>query len=75
MLVHGTGSYADIWSPVLDEIARSYRVIAYDRRGFACSSPAPRGGLAEHAVTAAALLNALGASPATVTVATAGSES
>ncbi len=66
LLVHGTGTYADIWSPVLDGLARAYRVIAYDRRGFARSSPAPRGGLAEHARDAAALLDALGASPATV---------
>jgi pimeloyl-ACP methyl ester carboxylesterase len=66
LLVHGTGSYADLWSPVLDGLARAYRVIAYDRRGFARSSPTPGGGLAEHARDAAALLNALGASPATV---------
>lgn len=62
----GPGAYADIWSPVLDGLARTYRVIAYDRRGFARSSPAPRGGLPEHARDAAALLKALGASPATV---------
>jgi len=66
LLVHGTGSYADLWSPVLDGLARAYRVIAYDRRGFARSSSTPGGGLAEHARDAAALLNALGASPATV---------
>jgi pimeloyl-ACP methyl ester carboxylesterase len=66
LLVHGTGTYADIWSPVLDGLARAHRVIAYDRRGFARSSSAPGGGLAEHARDAAALLNALGASPATV---------
>jgi pimeloyl-ACP methyl ester carboxylesterase len=66
LLVHGTGTYADIWSPVLDGLAREYRVIAYDRRGFARSSPSPGGGFAEHARDAAALLDALGASPATV---------
>jgi pimeloyl-ACP methyl ester carboxylesterase len=66
LLVHGTGAYADIWSPVLDGLARTYRVIAYDRRGFARSSPAPGGGLAQHARDAAALLDALDASPATV---------
>jgi pimeloyl-ACP methyl ester carboxylesterase len=66
LLVHGTGTYAEIWSPVLDGLARSYRVIAYDRRGFARSSPAPDGGLVEHARDAVGLLNALGASPATV---------
>jgi len=66
LLVHGTGSYADVWSPVLDRLARTYRVIAYDRRGFARSSAAPRGGLADQARDAAELLDALGASPATV---------
>jgi pimeloyl-ACP methyl ester carboxylesterase len=66
LLVHGTGAYADVWSPVLDGLARSYRVIAYDRRGFARSSSAPRGRLADHGRDAAALLDALGASPATV---------
>ena len=66
LLIHGTGSYADVFSPVLDGLARSHRVIAYDRRGFAGSSSAPDGGLAEHARDAAALLGALNASPATV---------
>jgi pimeloyl-ACP methyl ester carboxylesterase len=66
LLVHGTGTYADVWSPVLDGLAGAYRVIAYDRRGFARSSPTPGGGLAEHARDAAALLDALSASPATV---------
>jgi 3-oxoadipate enol-lactonase len=66
LLVHGTGTYAGIWSEVIDGLARSYRVIAYDRRGFARSSPTRDGGLAEHARDAAALLDALGASPATV---------
>jgi pimeloyl-ACP methyl ester carboxylesterase len=46
--------------------SRAHRVIAYDRRGFARSSPGAGGGLAEHARDAAELLNALGASPATV---------
>ena len=44
----------------------SHRVIAYDRRGFARSSAAPRGVLADQARDAAELLEALGASPATV---------
>src|SRR5438309_10733744 len=66
LLVHGTGGYADLWSPVLDGLARAYRVIAYDRRGFARSSSASGAGLADQARDAAALLDALGASPATV---------
>lgn len=66
LLVHGTGAYADVWSPVLDGLARTYRVIAYDRRGFARSSDAPRGALADQARDAAELLEALDAFPATV---------
>ena len=66
LLVHGTGAYADLWSPVLDGLARTHRVIAYDRRGFARSSGAPRGRLRDHTRDAAELLEALGAVPATV---------
>lgn len=66
LLVHGTGAYSDLWSPVLDGLARTHRVIAYDRRGFARSSAAPPGRLRDHARDAAELLEALGAAPATV---------
>jgi pimeloyl-ACP methyl ester carboxylesterase len=66
LLVHGTGGYAGLWSPVVAGLARSYRVIAYDRRGFARSSPAPSTVLADHARDAAELLGALDASPATI---------
>jgi pimeloyl-ACP methyl ester carboxylesterase len=67
LLVHGTGGYADLWSPVLDRLARAYRVIAYDRRGFGRSSSESGLGLMNQARDAAALLDALGAAaPATV---------
>ncbi len=66
LLVHGTGGYADLWTPVLDGLARSYRVIAYDRRGFGRSTYAGRVRFGDHARDAAALLDTLGASPATV---------
>lgn len=66
LLMHGTGAYADLWDPVLDRLASNYRVISYDRRGFARSSAAPRAALAEQARDAAALLRALDAFPATV---------
>jgi pimeloyl-ACP methyl ester carboxylesterase len=65
LLIHGTGFYADVWSPVLDGLSRRHRVISYDRRGFARSSGTP-GQLADHADDAAALLDALDASPAAV---------
>ena len=38
LLIHGTGAFADVWSPVLDGLSRRHRVINYDRRGFARSS-------------------------------------
>jgi pimeloyl-ACP methyl ester carboxylesterase len=66
LLIHGTGAYAELWSPVLDGLARSFRVIAYDRRGFARSPSTTRWSLSDQARDAAALLETLGASPATV---------
>jgi len=66
LLIHGTGAYAELWSPVLDGLARSFRAIAYDRRGFARSPSTKRWSLSDHARDAAALLDSIGASPATV---------
>lgn len=66
LLIHGTGAYADLWTPVIDMLARTYRVISYDRRGFGRSSATPARRVAEHARDAAGLLDALDASPATV---------
>lgn len=66
LLVHGTGGYVDPWAPVFDGLAGSYRVIAYDRRGFARSPYAGKVRFADHARDAAALLNALDASPAAI---------
>jgi len=66
LLIHGTGAYADQWAPVLEGLATTYRVISYDRRGFARSATAARGGLADQTRDAAALLDALDASPAVV---------
>ena len=66
LLVHGTGAYADLWTPVMDGLARSYRVIAYDRRGHGRSSTVRVRRFDEHVRDAAALLDALDAAPATV---------
>jgi len=66
LLIHGTGAYAELWSPVLDGLARSFRAIAYDRRGLARSPSTKRWSLSDHARDAAALLDSIGASPATV---------
>ena len=66
LLVHGTGGYADPWGPVLDGLAGSFRVIAYDRRGFGRSPYDGKVRFADHSRDAAALLDALDASPAAI---------
>ncbi len=66
LLVHGTGAYADLWTPVLEGLARSFRVISYDRRGFGRSASVGRVRFPDHARDAAALLERLNAAPATV---------
>ena len=65
LLIHGTGAFADLWSPILGGLSRRHRVIAYDRRGFARSSGRP-GKLADHVRDATALLDTLDASSAAV---------
>jgi esterase len=69
LCIHGTGSGSPAWAPAIPELARRGRVIAYDRRGFARSrsaEPCRPVSVAEHADDAAALLHALGATPAVV---------
>lgn len=67
--VHGGGSSALMWAGALEELARLGRVIAYDRRGCTRSErpePYEHTTVAEQADDAAALLDALAASPAIV---------
>jgi pimeloyl-ACP methyl ester carboxylesterase len=67
LLAHGTSSDAGNWSGAADVLARFGRVIAYDRRGCTRSErpvPYDRTTPAEHADDAAALLDALDATPA-----------
>jgi len=69
LCVHGTGSSALMWGAVVPELAGLGRVIVYDRRGCTRSQrpdPYDKTSVAEHADDAAALLDALGATPATV---------
>jgi len=69
LLCHGTSSDAGNWGPAIDELARFGRVISYDRRGCTRSErpvPYERTTPAEHADDAAALLEALDATPAIV---------
>ncbi|HSJ16830.1 MAG TPA: alpha/beta hydrolase [Solirubrobacterales bacterium] len=66
--IHGGGSTALMWADAFDELAQLGRVIAYDRRGCTRSErPEPyETSVAEQAGDAAALLDALDATPAVV---------
>jgi esterase len=69
LCVHGAASSARVWEPAAVQLARLGRVISYDRRGYSRSrrpEPLFRTTVAEHADDAAALLDALGATPALV---------
>src|SRR5688500_3175530 len=69
LCIHGAGSSALVWADAVEKLARLGRVIAYDRRGCTRSErpePYDRTSVAEHAEDAAALLEALAATPAVV---------
>ena len=69
LCIHGAGSSALVWADAAEKLAGIGRVIAYDRRGCARSErpePYQRTSIAEQADDAAALLDALGATPALV---------
>lgn len=64
-LVHGSWGDHSNWSPVVAELARSFRVLRYDRRGHSQSArPKTQGSLREDAADLAALLEALDIGPA-----------
>jgi pimeloyl-ACP methyl ester carboxylesterase len=67
LLINGTTGFADIWGEAVDELANIGRVIAYDRRGCTRSErpqPYDTTEVADHSADAAALLEALEATPA-----------
>jgi esterase len=69
LCIHGAGSTALVWADAAQKLRRLGRVIAYDRRGCARSErpePYERTSIAEHADDAAALLDAIEATPALV---------
>jgi len=69
LCIHGTSSSAMVWGAAVEELARLGRVIVYDRRGCIRSQrPEPylTTSVSEHADDAAALLEALSATPAIV---------
>jgi pimeloyl-ACP methyl ester carboxylesterase len=69
LCIHGAGTSAELWADAVARLARLGRAIAYDRRGYGRSErPEPMGqmSVAEHADDAAALLEALEATPAAI---------
>jgi esterase len=69
LCIHGGGSTALMWTEAFEELARLGRVIAYDRRGCTRSErpdPYEHTTVAEQADDAAAMLDALAATPAAV---------
>lgn len=67
VLVHGSWGDSRGWLPVLPMLARSFRVLTYDRRGHSRSErPAGQGSVREDVADLAALLEELGHAPAHV---------
>ena len=66
LFLHGTGASSFIWDRTVPLLPVGRRLITYDRRGFGDSAGDGARSLQEHADDAAALLRALGATPAAV---------
>jgi pimeloyl-ACP methyl ester carboxylesterase len=64
LLIPPSGSTASTWGAVFGDLAGAGRVIAYDRRGYSRSGGEAVRSAAEHALDAAAVLEALKAGPA-----------
>lgn len=65
LLIHGIGLDSCCWDGLADDLARTQRVVVYDRRGYGRSGGAAAG-WHEHAEDAAALVRELGLAPVTV---------
>jgi len=72
LLIPPSGATASTWGALAGDLAGAGRVIAYDRRGYTRSGGEVVRSAAEHARDAAALLEALDASPAVVAGTSAG---
>lgn len=77
LCIHGAGTSAQLWADAVEKLARLGRAVAYDRRGYGRSErpePRERVDVAEHADDAAALLDALEATPAVIVARSYGGE-
>lgn len=66
LLIHGTGANADLWGGAFETLAKSFRVIAYDRRGYSRSVHPAVKDYHLHTQDAAAIIKALGVGPVIV---------
>jgi esterase len=69
LCIHGAGSSTQLWADAVEQLAQLGRVIAYDRRGCSRSErpdPYEHTSVSEHADDAAALVEALDATPAVI---------
>src|SRR5919198_649227 len=66
LLVPGTACPIPVWGNLPEELSKTHRVIAYERRGFNQTGGRSAGHQREHARDAAGLLRALNAVPAWV---------
>jgi pimeloyl-ACP methyl ester carboxylesterase len=67
VLVHGSWGDHRNWDAVVPGLARSFRVVIYDRRGHSRSErPSSQGSIGEDAADLAALIAGLGLAPAHV---------
>src|SRR5512146_2929552 len=72
LLIPPAGSTASTWGDLVGDLSRAGRVIAYDRRGYSRSGGETVRSASEHALDAAAVLDALEARPAVVVGTSAG---
>src|SRR5512133_2878321 len=73
VLVHGSWVDGRTWDTVRPRLARSFEVVAFDRRGHSRSSPAPVSGtIHDDVADLAGLIESLGLQPAHVAGASGG---
>jgi pimeloyl-ACP methyl ester carboxylesterase len=72
LLIHPAGAAASTWGPVVGDLARVGRLIAYDRRGYARSGGEVVRSASTHTGDAIAVLEALEATPVVVVGTSAG---
>jgi 3-oxoadipate enol-lactonase len=66
LFIHGGGGSSELWGDCFERVADFAWAVAYDQRAFAKSGGTAGSGIARHGDDAAAILDRLGAVPATI---------